>query len=253
MKKLLLTILGIIAIIGVVGLSGCAERGEIKSVASGLGFSNQQEGLWVNGQGTVFGTPDICNVTLGIQAQALTVNEAQSQAAKSMDAVMAALTAGGVAKKDIQTQNYNIQRVTRYDQPTQKEVFVGYNVNNIVSVKIRTLDKVGGIIDAVATAGGDMTRINGISFSIEDPTSLLQAARVKAMTDAKAKGDQLATLAGIKLGKPNYISDNSQGVISPPSPIYMAKDMALGAAVSTPISSGELQITVNVQVIYGIE
>ena len=69
------------------------------------------------------------------------------------------------------------------------------------------------------------------------------------MQDAKAKAEQMASLAGITLGKPTYISE-SGGYIPQP---YYSKDYAGGASASTPISAGELDITVTVQVGYAIE
>lgn len=254
MKKLVVVIIGLALIVGVVSLSGCTDRtaGQVALTGANINVTSQQEGIWVRGHGAVFAAPDICSLQLGIEAQATTVNEAQSQAAKAMDSVMNALTTGGVAKKDIQTQYYNIKRITRYDQPTQKEVFVGYRVTNLVSAKIRTLDKVGTIIDGVTAAGGDLTRINSISFSIEDPTPLLKSARDKAMADARAKADQLSSLAGIKLGTPTYINDSSQGQVIPQRSVGIAAAPSLAPAPTTPISTGELQVTVDVQVVYRI-
>ena len=49
----------------------------------------------------------------------------------------------------------------------------GYEVTNMVTAKIRDIDKVGAIIDAVAAAGGDFTRINNIAFSVDDPSDIL--------------------------------------------------------------------------------
>ena len=253
MKKLSVIILGLALLATIIGLSGCAGGAAAPALPAitGINVASQQQGVWVSGHGSVFVAPDICTLRLGVDAQATTVTDAQAQAAKAMDAVMKSLTANGIAAKDIQTQAYSIQRVTRYDQPTQKEVFVGYRVSNFVTAKIRAIDKVGITIDAVTAAGGDLTRIDSISFSIEDPTASLQSARDKAMADAKAKAGQLATLGGIKLGKPTYISDSSQGVIIPQSKVAMPA-AAPGVAATTPISAGEMQVTVDVQVVYGI-
>ena len=71
------------------------------------------------------------------------------------------------------------------------------------------------MIDAVAAAGGDLTRINGITFTLDDPTAVMKQARDMAMADAKAKAQQLASDGGVTLGKPTYISDNSY-VPTPP-------------------------------------
>ena len=169
-----------------------------------------------------------------------------------MDRVMKALKDNGVADKDIQTQYFNIQKVTRWDKDLEREVVIGYRVTNMVTAKIRELDKTGTIIDAVAVAGGDLTRIDGIGFSVDDPSVYQEEARQKAMADAKAKAEQMAEVAGVKLGKPTYISESSYI----PSPVMrqdVFKEAAAGAPmVETSISPGEMEISVNVQIVYAI-
>jgi hypothetical protein len=193
--------------------------------------------------------PDIAELCLGIEAQADTVSEAQAQASEAMDKVMEALKDNGVAEKDIQTQQFSIYPVTRWINESGEEEIVGYRVTNIVLAKIREVDKAGIIIDAVAKAGGDLTRIQSISFSVDDPTPYYDEAQGKAMEDAKNKATQLATSAGIQLGKPTYISEGAASV-----PRYFAETAGgIAPAPETPISPGELKITVNVQVVYEIK
>ncbi len=254
MKKVWLVTIAVVAVMAVVTLSGCATGAGGVEFPSGLRFdvNSQQEGIWVSGQGEVMVTPDIAAVSLGISAQANTVADAQSQAAKAMDAVIKALTGNGVAQKDIQTQQFSIQQLTRWDNEKNIPVVIGYQVNNTVVAKIRTIDKAGSIIDAVAVAGGDLTRVNGISFSIDDPTAYQKDARNKAMADAKAKAEQMAGLGGVSLGKPTYITES---VSYPyPTPIFTTGGVKEGApsVPTTPISAGELKVTVNVQVVYSI-
>jgi hypothetical protein len=119
----------------------------------------------------------------------------------------------------------------------------------MVVAKIREVDKSGIIIDAVANAGGDFTRIHGISFSVDDPTPYYAEARSKAVKDAENKARQLADLAGVKLGKASYISEGA--VYLPRSAEDFAKAEMTPAPV-TPISPGELKVTVSVQIIYEI-
>lgn len=251
MKKIWLLAAGIVLVLAVSGLAGCT--GAVSGTPANLKVSlnSQQEGIWVNGTGKVTAVPDIATLSLGVEAQTATVAEAQSQAAQAMDKVTTALTDNGVAKKDIQTQYFNIQRVTRWDKVTEREVVIGYRVTNTITAKIRQMDKVGTVIDAVAQAGGDLTRINSIGFSIDNPAAYQQEARQKAMADAEAKAKQLTELSGVKLGKPTYITESSYT----PGPIYR-QDMIAKAeaapAVETPISAGEMEISVNVQVTYAI-
>jgi len=250
MKKYWLGVLGLVLILAVVGLAGCrAGSTTVGTIDLGtIDLNNQQEGIWVNGEGKVTVTPDIATLSLGISAQAVSVAKAQSQAAEAMNKVMAALTDNGVAKKDIQTRHFSIDQITRWDEKNNQEVVVGYRVTNMVTAKIREIDKTGSIIDAVAAAGGDFTRINNIGFSMDDPSPYYKEARDKAMADARAKAEQLASLSGVKLGKPTYISE---GTIYPVYPPMYYKEAA-AAPAPTPISPGELELTLTVQVVYAI-
>lgn len=247
MKKSWLLAVGLALVLVIVGLTGCERSvaGEIR----GLNLSGQQEGIWVNGQGKVSVIPDIISLRLGIEAQAASVAEAQTQTAGAMNRVMAALDKNRVAKKDIQTQYFNIAKVTRWDDKNQQEVVIGYRVTNMVTAKIRDIDKAGSIIDAVAETGGDLTRIDSLDFSVDDPSAYYEEARRKAMADAKDKAEQLAGLAGVTLGKPTYISESTYS--QPPMPVLR---MAAEAAPSTtPISPGETEISLSVQVVYAIK
>ncbi|NIM05285.1 MAG: DUF541 domain-containing protein, partial [Armatimonadetes bacterium] len=187
MNKKLLLAAGLALVIAVAGLVGCSPQGSVSlgEAASGLKISlnNQQEGIWVSGSGKVSAVPDIAILRLGIEAQESSVAVAQEQANAAMNAVMSALKGRGIDEKDIQTQYFNIQRVTRWDEREGKEVVIGYRVTNMVVAKIRAMDEVGAIIDAVAVAGGDLTRIDSIGFSVEDPSAYYDEARAKAMAD----------------------------------------------------------------------
>ena len=254
MKRNWLLAVSLAIMLAMVGLCSCsAGNRSIGELPSGLQVSlnSQQEGIWVSGTGEVSVTPDIAALRLGIAAQAASVAEAQPQAAEAMDRVMTALTDNGVAGKDIQTQYFSIRQVTKWDREKEEEIVVGYRVTNKVIAKIRDIDKVSTIIDAVAEAGGDLTRIDSIDFSVDDPSAYYEEARQEAMADAKAKAEQLAKLAGVKLGKPTYISE---GIQIPPviRDIYHGEVAAPAPGVETPISPGEMEISLTIQVAYAI-
>jgi len=248
-RKNWLLAISLALVLAIVGLAGCSPGNTVLGEIEGLNISNQQEGIWVSGQGTVTVTPDIATLRLGVEVQAATVADAQSQATEAMDEVMAALTDNGIAEKDIQTQHFSIYPVTRWDKDDEEQVIVGYRVTNTVSAKIREIDKAGTVIDAVAAAGGDLTRIDSIDFSVDDPSAYYEEAREEAMADARAKAEQLAELADGRLGKATYISESSQA----PPPIYRQDiyEEAMPAA-TTPISPGEMEISLTVQVTYTI-
>ena len=138
---------GVVSLLAIVVLAGCTTVSAPPYQGAG---AQQQQGIWVNGEGKVTAAPDVSTLRLGIEAQESTVAQAQSKASDAMNKIMTALTSRGVAKKDIQTQQFNIQKITRFDQKTQQESLVGYRVTNIVTAKIQEIDKAGPIIDAAA-------------------------------------------------------------------------------------------------------
>jgi uncharacterized protein YggE len=222
---------------------------------AGIILSQQDTGLWVNGEGKVSASPDIALLRLGVEAQKPTVAEAQNEAVSAMDKIMKVLKGKGIADKDIQTQQFNIYPVRRWIEvpdKERKEELIGYRVNNIVVVKIRKVKDTGSVIDDVVKAGGDATRIDSISFTIDDPTQLYKEARDKAVQDAMMKAEQIANVAGIALGKPIYISEGA--TFPPPVVRDYNEAKALGApAPATAISPGELEYRINVRMVYAIE
>jgi len=215
---------------------------------------SQQAGIWVSGVGVVTLEPDIAFLTLGVEAQASTVAQARAEAAAAMDAVFASLKANGVEDKDIRTTNFSIY--PQYTYPRDAEpVLTGYRVNNQVSVKVRDLDSIGEVIDDVADAGGDNTRINGIRFSIDDDSEAQVQARELAVNAAIAKAEQFAELTDVTLGKLMYISESGGGVVYPErayeGEMYLKADMS--SVPTTSISGGEMEVRISIQAVFGIE
>lgn len=204
----------------------------------------------VTGTGVVSGEPDIVVLSIGVSVERDSVKQARAEAAEAMTGVIESLKGNGILDEDIQTQHFSIHQ--RYDYIKGKREFRGYRVTNTASAKIRDLNIVGDVIDDAAEAGGDLVQINSIQFTIDDPTSLKMQARVAAMGDAQTKARTLATEGGVTLGKPISISE--PGDFYAPYPASLEFAFADDAeAVATPIQSGQLQITVTVNVIYEIE
>ena len=259
MKKIWLGIAGAVLVVVLVGLVGCSEGtglalGAENSVSS-VSVSSQQQGIWVSAEGKVYVTPDMAILTLGIEAQETTVALARDNAAAAMESVIAAIKAQGIADKDIQTQYFNIQQVTNWDYDKQTENVTGYRVTNTVTVKVHgDLDRTADIIDSVVTAGGDLTRISGIAFTVEEPRPYYEQAREQAIEYAADKAQQLADGTGVNLGNVTYISESS-GSYYP----YITRNfagaedaMAVPAPAGTSISVGELEITATVSIGYAI-
>lgn len=249
------------------GLAGAAADAAHGMVASG------NTGIWVTGRGEANAVPDLAVLSLGIEAFAATVQQARAEAAAAMDRVIGVLKDRKVADRDIQTSHFNIapryssRKVTRCvearpeGRPLEpksecfedyQQVILGYQVTNQLTVKLRDLNAIGGIIDAAAEAGGDLTRLHGISFTIDDPSALESQARAAAIADLLAKAKQFATLSGVKLGQLRFIIETGGPV--PFGPLAERGIAAAGfAEAPTPISPGELEVVVTVQGVFAIE
>lgn len=205
-------------------------------------------GISVSGTGEAFGSPDIAVITLGVQAQAATVAEARETAAATAQAVINSVKKNGVADKDIVTTQFTI--TPQYDfRANGGQTIRGYQVTNVVSIKVRKIDTAGKVLDDATAAGGNNTLVQSISFTIDDPSKLREAARADALKDAQDKAEQLARNAGVKLGKPMAISESTGSVPIP----FAAAPARAAADTATPIQTGDLRVTISVQVLYAIE
>jgi uncharacterized protein YggE len=205
----------------------------------------------VTGTGAAVSEPDVVVLSIGVSVEKDSVKEARTDAAEAMAGVIESLKGNGLLDPDIQTQHFSIHK--QFDYIKGQVEFRGYSVTNTVSAKIRDLDTVGNVIDDAAEAGGDLVEINSIQFTIDDTTKLKMQARVAAMQDAQAKAQTLATEGGVGLGKPISISESGDFYVPRPVNLEFAFADDAAAAVETPIQSGQLQITVTVNVIYEIE
>lgn len=123
----------------------------------------------------------------------------------------------------------------------RQRVIQGYEVNNELSVKVREL----GSIDEVTAAGGDLIRFQGIRCSIEDSTAPQDEARASAVEDLLDKAGQVATLAGVKLGRPAYIREPAGPTVT--QSVRAGATLFAADSAPTPIQIVGLIVTVSLQ------
>ena len=238
-----------VGVIAALALIAAACTPSVTVENTGTTAEGTSTGIAVSGTGKIAGTPDTLTISFGVTVLADSVVTAVSRAAESADAVIASLTAAGVAEEDIQTANYSI--FPQYDYRNDTQTLIGYQVNNTVTAKVRDLDAAGNIIDDVAAAGGDTVTVSGVSFSIEDNEQLVEAARAAAWDDARTKAEQLAGLAGVTLGSPTSIVETFS---SPPVPItFDEANLSAAAETVTPIVPGTQQVAVTLSVVYSLD
>ncbi len=219
--------------------------------------SNTSETISVSAQGSKMVEPDLALLNVGVEVFAETVTLARNTAAKSIDSIEKSLFKNNVNKADVQTNRFDISPRYDYEELTVNgrrigsQILVGYTVTNSLRVKIRDLDKVGQIIDDASNAGGDFTRINSITFSVDDSSSYQSELRALAVQKAIEKASHYAELTGVILGPLVFLSEGSSAVSST-FENYGMRAMA-SAPYSTNISGGELELSLSINVMFGIQ
>jgi uncharacterized protein YggE len=219
------------------------------SSCAGVGVNEKSlRTMTVTGRGEVYLIPDIAYINIGTRSEALDVATAladNNQQAKSISDV---LTEQGIDPKDIQTTAFNVYPYQNYGpdgQPSEMK----YVVENTVNIKVRALNRLGEILDAVVRSGAN--QINGISFDLEDKKQAESEARRLAIQDASEKAQELADLAGTNLGELQNISVYSNGSAQP---VFNAKGSGYSDVASVaPISSGQMIISADANLVYSLK
>jgi uncharacterized protein YggE len=213
------------------------------SAAPAAGESNT---LSVSGNGIVYLTPDIATIYIGVHTEDRDISQALANNNSQAQAVVAALQNLGVALEDIQTTNFSVYNTEAYDEVGQK--YTNYMVDNSVYITVRDLSKLGTLLSTVIGSGAN--NINSITFDVADKTAALVEARTLAIANANALAGELAQTAGVRLDGIKIISYSEFS----PSPYYgMGGGGASAPNASVPIQAGQMQISVTVNVTYGIK
>jgi uncharacterized protein YggE len=222
----------------------------------------------VTGTGKISAMPDVADITLGVVTQAPAAKDASAANNEAMTRLHGVLKEHGVATKDIQTSQ--LQITPQYSQPQPQVLapgatpvpqpsppefiprIVGYRVENTVRIVSRQIDKLGPLLDTAVRGGAN--QISGISFRVDHPERLFDEARKRAMADAKRRAELLAGEAGVVLGHPLRIQEQSDSSIG--GELLVGRGMPVGGfepTPSMPVAPGELNLFTTVSVVYELK
>ena len=209
----------------------------------------ENDGILVTGSATIQTSPDLATLRVGVQSFDKNVEKAVNDNNTKIESIILNLGNKGLTEKDMETDQFNIspQREYRNNNPP---IVVGYNVSNILTVKIRNLESLGEIMQVAVGSGANT--INGLSFSIEDPNPLRQKARGFAMEDALSRAEILADASGVEVGKPISIQELSYGGPVVKSENLAGAEFAMDARIPIQTPS-EVGIQINLQVRFEIK
>jgi len=197
--------------------------------------------------GEVKVAPDMATITLGVMTEGKTAAEAMSANAQRMAAVMASLRRAGIADKDIQTSNLNLNPQYRY-QENQPPQLVGYQASNNVTITVNDLKRLGPAVDATVSAGAN--QVHGISFGLQDPTTAENAAREAAVKALEAKAELYAGATGHRILRLVSLSESGGYAAPPPMPMARFAMASEAKDAGTSVSGGELKVRVDISGLY---
>lgn len=199
----------------------------------------------VVGEASIQVPPDLATIDGGVSTDAKTAKEAAAANAEAMAKVLQALKASGIKDEDLQTSRLSL--LPQYAAPSRPgpNSLTGYRASNRVTVRLTDVSKVASVIDILVGAGAN--EIGGINFSVAAPSKLLDQARDKAMADARRKAEIYARAAGVTLGAPLSIAEDTAQTPA------TYRRMATGLAAAAPVAVGEETLSVNVSVSWAIK
>jgi hypothetical protein len=191
----------------------------------------------VTGTGTVQAAPDMATISLGVTQTADTAKGAMDQTNAELARVLANMKAAGIDARDLQTSGLSLQPT--WDAATNTPSTKSFTASNQVTVTVRALDTLGGVLDAAVKDGANT--LNNVQFGVSDPAPLLDEARLRAVADARHRADVMVNAAGVRLGAITQMSEQGGGMVAPRGEMMMR-----ASADAVPVQAGELAFSVNV-------
>lgn len=199
-----------------------------------------------SGTGMIEAVPDMAVIDIGVVKQASKANDALAASSAAVQVVLDTLEASGVDARDVQTSTISLHPIWSGRGPNNDEPpsITGYQSSNTLTIRLRNLDALGGVLDAVVSEGANT--FNGLRFAIQNPEPFHAQARAAAVRDAMMRAEQFAAAAGVGIGQVITISQGGAGRAMP------MMEMAAARMSDVPISAGELSISAQVTMVFAI-
>jgi uncharacterized protein YggE len=230
MRRLLPLAIAALALVAVALFAGVAHPDAAR------GEPATPDTVTTTGHGVVTAVPDEATIDAGVHTQAASAADALAQAARLMNAVVAALkNAGG---DDLQTQ-----QVALGPQQNDQGHVTGYTADASVSARTKIADA-GALVDAAVSAGA--SSVNGPTLDVAGRDALYRDALKKAVADARAKAEALAEAGGFGVGQVSSVTEQSAGA---PVPVF---DVAAAKSEAMPVEPGTQDVSADVTVTFRI-
>ena len=179
---------------------------------------NQTPTVEVVGEGIVYVTPDMVNISISIEKEGLDLKNLRQKNGEAVAQVLQLLS------KELPMENFQTSYVSLYKDDYNK--LNKYRVVQNINIKLEDISKYDNLMNAIFDAG--VNRIDGISFGVKNKEKLLQEARVAAIDDARKKALLYAVSLDQNIGKAIQIKEiNSH--FNDIQPVERMSKMSLGS------------------------
>jgi len=175
--------------------------------------------LEISASGEVSVVPDQATISFSVETTADDANDALRKNAVKMAAIVTALSAIGVAEKDIQTSSIRIEAQHVHVQG-QLPSLRGYKAFDGINATTRDLAGFGDIIDKAISAG--VTAVRNIQLGLTDRSAAEKTAQVAAINGLMEKAAFYAQAAGYTVGRLLKFSDGT-GILVPQRPVLIGE------------------------------
>lgn len=203
---------------------------------------NQTPTVEVVGEGIVYATPDMVNISISIEKEGLDLKNLRQKNGEAVAQVLQLLS------KELPMENFQTSYISLYKDDYNK--LNKYRVVQNINVKLEDISKYDNLMNAIFDAG--VNRIDGISFGVKNKEKLLQEARVAAINDARKKALLYAVSLDQNIGKAIQIKEvNSH--FNDIQPVERMSKMSLGSPANgndNTLAVGKIAIEAQVNVAF---
>lgn len=203
---------------------------------------NQTPTVEVVGEGIVYATPNMVNISISIEKEGLDLTNLRQKNGEAVAQVLQLLS------KELPMENFQTSYVSLYKDDYNK--LNKYRVVQNINIKLEDISKYDNLMNAIFDAG--VNRIDGISFGVKNKEKLLQEARVAAIDDARKKALLYAVSLDQNIGKAIQIKEvNSH--FNDIQPVERMSKMSLGSPANgndNTLAVGKIAIEAQVNVAF---
>jgi len=219
-----------------------------------LSSSDNNKTLFVTGSATTQIKPDKVTVSLGVETTNTKAKAALAANSELMNKIISALKIAGVKDNETSTSSFTISPNRDYSIDKNQGKLIGFTVSNSIQIDSNNVNNTSEWIDIAVSSGAN--NVNSVYFSLSDKKlDDIRKELVKdAIDNAKEKADIAASALGLKIVGIRTVSiDQVTPFFTGPTPYGVTSLKNEPSAPSTPILTGEQQISQDANIVFLVE